>query len=55
MAQMGDVIHEDVFRANAATHMRAHTHTNETAESQGFALRSAYKDGIDIWLPADTF
>lgn len=53
MAQIGDVIHEDVFRANAATHTRAHA--NETAESQGFALRSAYKDGIDIWLPADTF
>lgn len=34
-------------------HTRAHA--NETAESQGFALRSAYKDGIDIWLPADTF
>lgn len=49
MAKMGDVIHEDVFRANAATH------TNETAESQGFALHSAYKDDIDIWLLADTF
>lgn len=60
MAQIGDTIHEDVccaHGANAGTHAETHTHTppSETADSQGFALCSAYMEVIDIWLLADTF
>lgn len=50
MAQRGDMIHE-----NAARHTETHIHPSETTDSQGFALCSAYKKGIDIWLLADTF
>lgn len=56
MAQIGDMIHEDVHctrGVNAGTH--THTHPSETADSQGFALCSAYMEVIDIWLLADTF
>lgn len=42
-------------RVNAHSGTHKDTHPSETADSQGFALCSAYKQDIDIWLLADTF